>query len=137
MHCRDDSGEADGIQGVDSGKRASQVIVEQSLVAEHRHDLALAQCGNPTDDLVAQTRQFGIMCKVREHVLGCLAHSQPRIGVPLGEEGAQFIQQDLVIGEDDVFLAAELAKERRAGDPCGLRDLLDRGLIETLRLEQL
>ena len=56
--------------------------------------------------------------------------------MPLGEECSQLCQQHLVVGEDDVFLAAELAEERRPRHPRSFRDLLDRGLVESLLLEQ-
>src|SRR5690606_35044865 len=52
-------------------------------------------------------------------------------------EVPQLCQQDLVIGEDDVLLAAELAEERRSRNARGLGDLLDRCLVESLRTEQL
>lgn len=137
VHCGDDGSEADGIQGVYPRKRASQIVVEQSLVPEHRHDLTLAQRRHLTDDLVAQASDLRVVREVREHVLGCFAHGQPRIGVPVGQKRAQLIQKDLVIGEDDILFSAELAEERGAGHSRGLRDLLDRSLIETLGLEQL
>ena len=55
----------------------------------------------------------------------------------LREPLAQLVEQHLVIGEDDVLLAAELAEEGAPRDTGRLRDLLHRGRLEALALEQL
>ncbi|KAG4074509.1 hypothetical protein HA402_011243 [Bradysia odoriphaga] len=136
VHGRDEGGEPDGIQRIDPRKRAAKIVVEQALVAEHGDDLAFAQHGHLADDLVATARELGVTGEVAEHGFGCCAHGAPGVVVPVREELAQLLEQHLVIGEDHVLFAAELAEEGRAGDAGGLRDLLDGGLVEPLRLEQ-
>ncbi len=57
------------------------------------------------------------MREVGEDRLGGCAQPHPtRIVVSLVEELPELFQEHLVIGEDHVLLAAELAEERRAGD---------------------
>ena len=133
---RHEGGEADRVERVDLGQRAAQVLVELPLVAEHGDDLALAQGGHLPHDLIAQPRDLRIVREVLEDALGCLAHGDPRVGVTAFEPFPQLVEQHLVVGEDDVFLAAELAEERAARHPRGLRDLLHRGRVEPLPREK-
>src|SRR5690606_29028019 len=60
-----------------------------------------------------------------------------RIRVRLVQECAQLVEHHLMVGEDDILLAAELPEEGGARDARGLGDLLDRGRVESLRGEQL
>src|SRR5690606_20708928 len=75
--------------------------------------------------------------EVREDRGRGFADGEPWIRVPGRKEGPQLIEQHLVVGEDDVLLAAELAEEGRTRDAGGAGDLLDGGLIESLRGEQI
>lgn len=133
----DERREADGVERVEPRQGVAQVLVEEALVAEDRHDLALAQRLDAADDGVSPTGELGVGGEVQEDAEACLADGLPRIVVGLREVGAELVQQLFVVGEDDIVLAPELPEEGRPRDPCRLRDLLDGGLDEPLAREQI
>ena len=76
---RDQRRKSDGVQGVESGERAPQVLVEQALVAEHHDDLAIAQSRHTPHDRVATPGEFGVGGEVGVHLHRGLAHRRPRV----------------------------------------------------------
>ena len=110
--------------------------VEVVARTKDRDDLALAQHRHLAHHLVTPAGDIRIRGEMREDVVGCLAHGHPGVGVRLGQEVTQLGQQQFVVGEDHVVLAAELAEERRPRDARRLGDLLDGGRLESLLEEQ-
>ena len=99
--------------GSSPGSARAQVLVEQALVAEHRDDLALAQRRHLAHDRVPAAGELGIGGEVPED-----AARMPRTRPPTDCRAAaratsrSSVEQQLVVGEDDVVLAAELPEER-------------------------
>jgi glycine/D-amino acid oxidase-like deaminating enzyme/nitrite reductase/ring-hydroxylating ferredoxin subunit len=133
----DHGGEAHGVQRVETGERLPQILLEETFVPHDRDDLALAERGHLAHDDVATAGEFGVGGEVLVDAQGCVAHGQPRVRVVLTEERAQLLEHHLMIGEDHIVFAAELTEEGRPRDTRRLRDLLDGGLVEPLRREQL
>jgi hypothetical protein len=79
VHGGDGGGERDGVDRVEARERGAQVVVEEPLVLEDGHDLAVAQRRHLAHHRVAAAGEFGLGGEVAEDVDRCRARRGPRV----------------------------------------------------------
>ncbi len=118
------------------GHSAAQVVDEEALVAESGDEFAVAKSRNMLYDAVSPHRQVSVPAEEIEDQSRGLAHGRPGVGGIGREELCDVFEEGLVIGEDHVFLGAELPEERPTRHTGGSGDLLDGGGFVPVLREQ-